>query len=157
MIPWIESISAVFLWIRNLFNKGCSVTTSVRLRLTSQTNQVAVDSELNLVMDSALTVEVSCFRGVRLGYKTWRLEVSYQFLPEPVINFKSLVKIRDKFPTFFSFTFVVLAINRPDITDTEMETVMDTIVDSLFCFFVTLGKFSNLSFSKVNKLFNNSF
>ncbi|EPY76145.1 hypothetical protein CB1_001484001 [Camelus ferus] len=30
------------------------------------------------------------------------------------------------------------AINRPDITDTEMETVMDTIVDSLFCFFVTL-------------------
>lgn len=33
-----------------------------------------------------------------------------------------------------------LAINRPDITDTEMETIMDTIVDSLFCFFVTLGK-----------------
>ncbi|NXF20553.1 SCFD1 protein, partial [Rhodinocichla rosea] len=30
-------------------------------------------------------------------------------------------------------------INRPDITDTEMETIMDTIVDSLFCFFVTLG------------------
>ena len=37
------------------------------------------------------------------------------------------------------------AINRPDITDTEMETIMDTIVDSLFCFFVTLGKFSNSS------------
>ncbi|KAK7836038.1 hypothetical protein U0070_004129 [Myodes glareolus] len=36
------------------------------------------------------------------------------------------------------------AINRPDITDTEMETVMDTIVDSLFCFFVTLGMFLNL-------------
>ncbi|XP_014374781.1 sec1 family domain-containing protein 1 isoform X2 [Alligator sinensis] len=31
------------------------------------------------------------------------------------------------------------AISRPDITDTEMETIMDTIVDSLFCFFVTLG------------------
>ncbi|EHB05342.1 Sec1 family domain-containing protein 1 [Heterocephalus glaber] len=31
------------------------------------------------------------------------------------------------------------AINRPDITDPERETVMDTIVDSLFCFFVTLG------------------
>ncbi|KAM4014204.1 sec1 family domain-containing protein 1 [Anomaloglossus baeobatrachus] len=31
------------------------------------------------------------------------------------------------------------ALNRPDITDTEMETIMDTIVDSLFCFFVTLG------------------
>ncbi|XP_053553913.1 sec1 family domain-containing protein 1 [Bombina bombina] len=31
------------------------------------------------------------------------------------------------------------ALNRPDITDTEMETLMDTIVDSLFCFFVTLG------------------
>lgn len=38
----------------------------------------------------------------------------------------------------FFFLFI-LAINRPDITDTEMETVMDTIVDSLFCFFVTLG------------------
>lgn len=37
--------------------------------------------------------------------------------------------------------YVILAINRPDITDTEVETVMDTIVDSLFCFFVTLGKF----------------
>ncbi|XP_069065158.1 sec1 family domain-containing protein 1 [Pleurodeles waltl] len=31
------------------------------------------------------------------------------------------------------------ALNRPDITDTEMETIMDTLVDSLFCFFVTLG------------------
>ncbi|XP_031436478.1 sec1 family domain-containing protein 1 [Clupea harengus] len=31
------------------------------------------------------------------------------------------------------------AINKPDIMDTDMETIMDTIVDSLFCFFVTLG------------------
>ncbi|KAF3700715.1 Sec1 family domain-containing protein 1 SLY1 -like protein [Channa argus] len=31
------------------------------------------------------------------------------------------------------------AINRADIQDTEMESIMDTIVDSLFCFFVTLG------------------
>ncbi|XP_032882879.1 sec1 family domain-containing protein 1 isoform X1 [Amblyraja radiata] len=31
------------------------------------------------------------------------------------------------------------AINRPDITDTEMEIIMDTLVDSLFCFFVTMG------------------
>ncbi|XP_053291002.1 sec1 family domain-containing protein 1 [Pleuronectes platessa] len=31
------------------------------------------------------------------------------------------------------------AINRPDIQDTDMEAIMDTIVDSLFCFFVTLG------------------
>uniref|UniRef100_A0A8C9W174 Sec1 family domain-containing protein 1 n=1 Tax=Scleropages formosus TaxID=113540 RepID=A0A8C9W174_SCLFO len=31
------------------------------------------------------------------------------------------------------------AINRPDIMDTDMEAIMDTIVDSLFCFFVTLG------------------
>uniref|UniRef100_A0A674A710 Sec1 family domain containing 1 n=1 Tax=Salmo trutta TaxID=8032 RepID=A0A674A710_SALTR len=31
------------------------------------------------------------------------------------------------------------AINKPDIMDTEMEAIMDTIVDSLFCFFVTLG------------------
>ncbi|CAB1335429.1 unnamed protein product [Coregonus sp. 'balchen'] len=30
-------------------------------------------------------------------------------------------------------------INKPDIMDTEMEAIMDTIVDSLFCFFVTLG------------------
>ncbi|NP_878281.2 sec1 family domain-containing protein 1 [Danio rerio] len=31
------------------------------------------------------------------------------------------------------------AINKPDIMDTDMEGIMDTIVDSLFCFFVTLG------------------
>ncbi|XP_064881852.1 sec1 family domain-containing protein 1-like isoform X2 [Oncorhynchus nerka] len=31
------------------------------------------------------------------------------------------------------------AINKPDIMDTEMEAIMDTIVDGLFCFFVTLG------------------
>ncbi|XP_071371007.1 sec1 family domain-containing protein 1-like, partial [Centroberyx affinis] len=31
------------------------------------------------------------------------------------------------------------AINRADILDTDMEAIMDTIVDSLFCFFVTLG------------------
>uniref|UniRef100_A0A3Q2DUM2 Sec1 family domain containing 1 n=1 Tax=Cyprinodon variegatus TaxID=28743 RepID=A0A3Q2DUM2_CYPVA len=31
------------------------------------------------------------------------------------------------------------AINRSDIQDTDMEAIMDTIVDSLFCFFVTLG------------------
>lgn len=54
----------------------------------SQTKQVAVDSGLNLLLDSVLTVEVSCFRGVGLGYKTWRLEASYQVLPEPVINFR---------------------------------------------------------------------
>uniref|UniRef100_A0A3Q2X7B4 Sec1 family domain-containing protein 1 n=2 Tax=Hippocampus comes TaxID=109280 RepID=A0A3Q2X7B4_HIPCM len=31
------------------------------------------------------------------------------------------------------------AINRGDMQDTDMEAIMDTIVDSLFCFFVTLG------------------
>uniref|UniRef100_A0A1A8KDF3 Sec1 family domain-containing protein 1 n=2 Tax=Nothobranchius kuhntae TaxID=321403 RepID=A0A1A8KDF3_NOTKU len=31
------------------------------------------------------------------------------------------------------------AINRADIQDTDMEAIMDTVVDSLFCFFVTLG------------------
>uniref|UniRef100_A0A8C5HVM5 Sec1 family domain-containing protein 1 n=2 Tax=Gouania willdenowi TaxID=441366 RepID=A0A8C5HVM5_GOUWI len=31
------------------------------------------------------------------------------------------------------------AINRADIQDTDMESIMDSIVDSLFCFFVTLG------------------
>lgn len=34
-----------------------------------------------------------------------------------------------------------------------METIMDTIVDSLFCFFVTLGKFPNSSiFSKFSEI-----
>lgn len=33
------------------------------------------------------------------------------------------------------------AINRADLQDTDMEAIMDTIVDSLFCFFVTLGEF----------------
>uniref|UniRef100_A0A8C5CYW3 Sec1 family domain-containing protein 1 n=1 Tax=Gadus morhua TaxID=8049 RepID=A0A8C5CYW3_GADMO len=32
------------------------------------------------------------------------------------------------------------AINKPDILDTDMEAIMDTMVDSLFCFFVTLGE-----------------
>lgn len=32
------------------------------------------------------------------------------------------------------------AINRADLQDTDMEAIMDTIVDSLFCFFVTLGE-----------------
>lgn len=32
------------------------------------------------------------------------------------------------------------AINRADIQDTDMEAIMDTIVDSLFCFFVNLGR-----------------
>ncbi len=35
---------------------------------------------------------------------------------------------------------VPAAINRADIQDTDMEAIMDTIVDSLFCFFVTLGE-----------------
>lgn len=43
------------------------------------------------------------------------------------------------FTLFLTLFHTVSAINRPDITDTEMETIMDTIVDSLFCFFVTLG------------------
>lgn len=37
--------------------------------------------------------------------------------------------------------FLLAAINRADIQDTDMEAIMDTIVDSLFCFFVTLGEF----------------
>lgn len=36
---------------------------------------------------------------------------------------------------------VPAAINRADIQDTDMEAIMDTVVDSLFCFFVTLGEF----------------
>ena len=43
---------------------------------------------------------------------------------------------------FLSLVFqcVCAAINRPDILDTDMEAIMDTMVDSLFCFFVTLGE-----------------
>jgi hypothetical protein len=33
----------------------------------------------------------------------------------------------------------VSAINRGEIKDTEMETIMDTIVESLFSVFATLG------------------
>lgn len=36
------------------------------------------------------------------------------------------------FPSF-------LAINRGDTKDTEMESIMDSMVDSLFSLFVTLG------------------
>lgn len=43
--------------------------------------------------------------------------------------------------TCVSHLCVPAAINRADIQDTDMEAIMDTIVDSLFCFFVTLGEF----------------
>lgn len=33
----------------------------------------------------------------------------------------------------------ISAVNRGDVKDTEMESIMDTIVDSLFSVFVTLG------------------
>lgn len=39
-----------------------------------------------------------------------------------------------KIPLYFS------AINKGDTKDTEMETIMDNIVESLFSVFVTLGK-----------------
>lgn len=45
--------------IGNLSNKGRGGVTLVRLMLMSQTNQVVFESELKLVMDSVLTVEVS--------------------------------------------------------------------------------------------------
>jgi len=35
---------------------------------------------------------------------------------------------------------VVLAINKGDVKDTEIEAIMDCIVDSLFSVFVTLGE-----------------
>ena len=35
---------------------------------------------------------------------------------------------------------IVLALNRGDVKDTEMEAIMDSIVDSLFSVFVTSGK-----------------
>ena len=36
--------------------------------------------------------------------------------------------------------FFFIAINKGDIKDTDMEAIMDTIVDSLFSVFATLGK-----------------
>jgi len=36
--------------------------------------------------------------------------------------------------------YCVLAINKGDVKDTEIEAIMDCIVDSLFSVFVTLGK-----------------
>ena len=38
----------------------------------------------------------------------------------------------------------VSAINRGEIKDTEMEAIMDTIVDSLFSVFATLGNLSSV-------------
>lgn len=41
----------------------------------------------------------------------------------------------------WSFNLDLLsAINRGDVKDTEIERMMDTIVESLFCVFVTLGE-----------------
>ena len=36
-------------------------------------------------------------------------------------------------------SFIFIAINRGEVKDTEMDMIMDTIVDSLFSVFVTLG------------------
>lgn len=47
------------------------------------------------------------------------------------------------------------AINRADIQDTDMEAIMDTIVDSLFCFFVTLGQSSSVFVSDVDRFSQN--
>uniref|UniRef100_A0A672LYC7 Sec1 family domain-containing protein 1-like n=1 Tax=Sinocyclocheilus grahami TaxID=75366 RepID=A0A672LYC7_SINGR len=44
------------------------------------------------------------------------------------------------------------AINKPDIMDTDMDGIMDTIVDSLFCFFVTLGKFLSFHDFHLNRV-----
>lgn len=46
--------------------------------------------------------------------------------------------------TFYFNWYCILnlsAINKGDVKDTEIETMMDSIVDSLFSVFVTLGKF----------------
>lgn len=40
-------------------------------------------------------------------------------------------------PIFFE---IILAINKGDLTDNEMESIMETITDSLFSICVTLGK-----------------
>jgi hypothetical protein len=41
---------------------------------------------------------------------------------------------------FYHCDLFVAAINRGEIKDTDMEAIMDTIVDSLFSVFATLGK-----------------
>jgi hypothetical protein len=42
---------------------------------------------------------------------------------------------------FYLYVLFVAAINRGEIKDTDMEAIMDTIVDSLFSVFATLGKY----------------
>jgi hypothetical protein len=39
------------------------------------------------------------------------------------------------------YALLCAAINKGDVKDTEIESIMDCIVDSLFSVFVTLGKF----------------
>lgn len=39
-----------------------------------------------------------------------------------------------------NFFKIILAINKGDLTDNEMESIMETITDSLFSICVTLGK-----------------
>ena len=53
----------------------------------------------------------------------------------------SLLEIQHKseFVLFDSRNNVVAAINRGDVKDTEVEAIMDSIVDSLFSVFVTMG------------------
>lgn len=41
---------------------------------------------------------------------------------------------------FFILNIILLAINKGDTKDTEMEVIMDNIVESLFSVFVTLGE-----------------
>ena len=44
--------------------------------------------------------------------------------------------------TFYA-VILSLGINKGDVKDTEMEAIMDSIVDSLFSVFVTVGKLKN--------------
>jgi hypothetical protein len=49
------------------------------------------------------------------------------------------VLFKDKL--YYLCALFVSAINRGEIKDTEMEAIMDTIVDSLFSVFATLGMY----------------
>lgn len=53
--------------------------------------------------------------------------------------------------TFYSFklSWFLLAINKGDIKDTEMEEIMNSIVDSLFSVFVTAGKCALLNVTRM--------
>jgi hypothetical protein len=56
------------------------------------------------------------------------------------MKIQSILAVLSKGRLFYLCVLFVAAINRGEIKDTDMEAIMDTIVDSLFSVFATLGK-----------------